>query len=143
MDKDIRRVLLKPDAPPPKALGVRLWPTAIPQYNKGHLDILAELEKGVSKFPVLFVGGTYRTGVAFGDCVAYGMDEAKRIETYLVSANAKAPKAAPVQQPKIPAGASAEPKTVIPQAPEAVSSGGASASDAAPKPAPAAPVSEP
>ena len=138
MDKDIRRVLLKPDAPKPKVLGVRLWPTAIPQYNKGHLDILAELEKGVAQCPGLFLGGNYRTGVAFGDCVAYGMDEAKRIQSYLETVTK--PAAVAVPPPKIPEGASAEPKTMIP---EAAVDGSAGASGSEAKPLPAAPEAGP
>lgn len=68
---------------------MRLWPTAIPQYNKGHLDILKDIEAGQAKLPGLFLGGNYRTGVAFGDCVAYGMDEAARIADYLTSVEKK------------------------------------------------------
>ena len=31
VDKGCRQVLLSEDAPPPKVLGLKLWPTAIPQ----------------------------------------------------------------------------------------------------------------
>jgi protoporphyrinogen oxidase len=42
VDKDLRVMLLKPDAPKPKMVGVRVWPRAIPQFNVGHLE---QLEK--------------------------------------------------------------------------------------------------
>jgi oxygen-dependent protoporphyrinogen oxidase len=40
VDKDLRIMLLRPDAPPPKVLGVRVWQQAIPQFNIGHLDVM-------------------------------------------------------------------------------------------------------
>ena len=40
VDADLRIMLLKPDAPPPRMCGIRVWPRAIPQFNVGHLDIL-------------------------------------------------------------------------------------------------------
>lgn len=41
VDKDVRSMLVKPDAPKPKLIGCRVWPRAIPQFNIGHLDTLA------------------------------------------------------------------------------------------------------
>jgi oxygen-dependent protoporphyrinogen oxidase len=31
---DVQKILLKPNAPKPRVLGVRLWPKAIPQYQR-------------------------------------------------------------------------------------------------------------
>ena len=83
VDKGCRQVLLKDDAPPPKVLGAKLWPVAIPQYELGHLDLMKELEAAESKLPGLWIRGNYRTGVAFPDCVTFGYDHAKVVQSYL------------------------------------------------------------
>ena len=83
VDADNHKILLRPDAPEGKRVGCRLWQTAIPQYRKGHLEILDALEKDEAKCPGLYLGGNYRTGVAFGDCVQFGWTQAETIAEYL------------------------------------------------------------
>ena len=36
VDRDLREMLIRRDAPPAKKIGVRVWPRAIPQFNVGH-----------------------------------------------------------------------------------------------------------
>ena len=85
VDKGCRQVLLNADAPPPKVLGVKLWPNAIPQYELGHLEILSELEEAEKKTSGLWVCGNYRSGVAFPDCVTFGYEQAKIVKEFLDS----------------------------------------------------------
>lgn len=87
VDADNHKILLKDDAPAGKRIGCRVWQTAIPQYRKGHLDILNALEKDEAKCPGLYLGGNYRTGVAFGDCVQFGWTEAERVAQFLASSS--------------------------------------------------------
>lgn len=87
--EDVKKILLKPDAEKPRVLGVKVWPKAIPQYNKGHLAIIDKVEKATdSKNTGLFLGGNYRTGVAFGDCVAYGAEVATAVCDYVATKGA-------------------------------------------------------
>ena len=85
VDKDLRKVLLQPGAPEPKILGIKVWPTAIPQYELGHFDIMSELASVESKNEGggLWVCGNYRSGVAFPDCVTFGYEHAKVVKEYL------------------------------------------------------------
>jgi oxygen-dependent protoporphyrinogen oxidase len=87
VDKGCRQALLKSDAPKPKVLGLKIWPTAIPQYELGHLSLMEELESAEAKLPGLWVCGNYRYGVAFPDCVTYGYEHAKVVKKFLDSSS--------------------------------------------------------
>ncbi len=83
VDKGCRQVLLNADAPPPKLLGLKLWPSAIPQYELRHSEIIEQLERAEADAPGLWVTGNYRTGVAFPDCVTFGYEHAKTVRKFL------------------------------------------------------------
>jgi len=89
VEEDNKQILVNPDAGPAKRLGCRVWQQAIPQYRKGHLDILEAVTKDEAKCPGLFLGGNYRTGVAFGDCVQFGWTEAEKVAEFLKSTTTK------------------------------------------------------
>ena len=83
VDKGCRQVLLQDSAPPAKLIGMKIWPTAIPQYELGHLPIMDELEKAEAKHPGFWICGNYRSGVAFPDCVTFGYEKAKEVKAFL------------------------------------------------------------
>jgi oxygen-dependent protoporphyrinogen oxidase len=83
VDKGCREVLLKPDAPGPKVIGMKIWPTAIPQYELGHLELMSQLDVLEKKMDGLWICGNYRTGVAFPDCVTFGYEHAKVVIDHL------------------------------------------------------------
>lgn len=58
-------------------------PSILITLDRGHLRLLDQVEQTVKQEKGLFLGGNFRTGVAFGDCVQYGADIAKDIASYL------------------------------------------------------------
>lgn len=92
VDNGCRKVLLKPDAPKPKLIGMKLWPTAIPQYELGHRKLVSKIESLEKKISGLYICGNYRTGVAFPDCVTFGYEHAKIVKDYLQSQSSSSTK---------------------------------------------------
>ncbi|GAX80836.1 hypothetical protein CEUSTIGMA_g8271.t1 [Chlamydomonas eustigma] len=74
VDKDLRVMLIKDNAPAPKVIGVRVWPRAIPQFNIGHLDQLDKAKTALDQagWDNFLLGGNYVSGVALGKAVEYG-----------------------------------------------------------------------
>jgi protoporphyrinogen/coproporphyrinogen III oxidase len=58
---------------------VTIWPRAIPQYNLGHSDRIATIEKLRSSFPGLYLVGNYLSGPAIGTCVEHALKVANEI----------------------------------------------------------------
>jgi oxygen-dependent protoporphyrinogen oxidase len=84
VDRDLRTMLIRPDAPPPRKVGVRVWPRAIPQFNVGHGDLLARARGALAREAgwdeeTFHLGGNYVSGVALGKCVEYGYVFAARV----------------------------------------------------------------
>eukprot|EP00793_Prasinoderma_coloniale_P001979 PRCOL_00002487-RA len=83
---DCLKTLLKPGAAPPKVLGVRCWPQAIPQFNVGHQKLLDRVQSGlweVGGCEGIFLGGNYTGGVALGRCVEFGQEKAAEVAGHL------------------------------------------------------------
>jgi oxygen-dependent protoporphyrinogen oxidase len=61
----------------PEAARVIRWPRAMPQYEVGHLDRVAEIERGLP--PDVFVVGQAYRGAGIPDCVRQASELAERI----------------------------------------------------------------
>lgn len=85
VDRDLRKILIKPNAKDPFALAVRTWPQAIPQFLIGHLDLLDAAKASLKStgFEGLFLGGNYVSGVALGRCVEGAYEIAAEVNDFL------------------------------------------------------------
>ncbi|MBA0652819.1 hypothetical protein Goklo_020045 [Gossypium klotzschianum] len=85
VDRDLRKMLINPNAKDPLVLGVRVWPKAIPQFLVGHLDLLdtAKMALRDSGFHGMFLGGNYVSGVALGRCVEGAYEVAAEVKEFL------------------------------------------------------------
>jgi len=92
--EDALKTILKPGTPLPKVVGVRMWEKAIPQFNLGHLDVLAEAENALAEAKCgekegLFLGGNYTAGVALGRCVEFGIEQAEEVAAFLKTSKSR------------------------------------------------------
>lgn len=55
------------------------WIDALPQYEIGHLDLLAEIDAAMAEFPHLYLAGTSYRGVGVPDCVRQAREISKKI----------------------------------------------------------------
>lgn len=90
VDRDLRGMLLRADAPAPRKVAVRVWPRAIPQFNVGHLEAVAGAQGALEAagWGGLLLGGNYVCGVALGKCVEYGYEYAGKIAAKVKAAAA-------------------------------------------------------
>jgi protoporphyrinogen oxidase len=85
VDRDLRKMLINPRAADPLALGVRVWPQAIPQFLIGHLDRLDAAKSALARggYSGLFLGGNYVAGVALGRCIEGAYESASEVSEFL------------------------------------------------------------
>ncbi|KAI4301601.1 hypothetical protein L6164_034863 [Bauhinia variegata] len=85
VDRDLRKILINPNAKDPFVLGVRTWPQAIPQFLIGHFDLLEAAKSALrdTGFEGLFLGGNYASGVALGRCVDGAYEVAAEVNDFL------------------------------------------------------------
>nr|ABD52324.1 plastid protoporphyrinogen oxidase [Amaranthus tuberculatus] len=85
VDKDLRKILINPNAKGSRVLGVRVWPKAIPQFLVGHFDVLDAAKAGLANAGQkgLFLGGNYVSGVALGRCIEGAYDSASEVVDFL------------------------------------------------------------
>ncbi len=76
--RDEFRELLGVDAPP-RLAEIRRWPDSMPQYEVGHLDRVAEIERIVAAIPSFALAGAAYRGVGIPDCVRSGEQAANAI----------------------------------------------------------------
>jgi protoporphyrinogen/coproporphyrinogen III oxidase len=67
----------------PVFCNVTIWPRALPQYNLGHGERLASIEKNVARLPGLFLTGNYLRGPAIGSCVEQALAVAEQVRRSL------------------------------------------------------------
>jgi oxygen-dependent protoporphyrinogen oxidase len=63
----------------PAFSNVTIWPRALPQYNLGHADRLAAVAKVCSRFPGLWLIGSYLRGPAIGPCIDQAIAVAEEV----------------------------------------------------------------
>jgi len=66
-------------AAPPLFAHVFRWPRGMPQYEVGHLGLVARVEAEVARLPGLALAGGAYHGIGIGDCLREGAAAARRV----------------------------------------------------------------
>jgi oxygen-dependent protoporphyrinogen oxidase len=81
---EVARALAMPLLAEPASSRVIRWMRAMPQYEVGHLDRLAAIERSLAvEAPGVFVTGSSCRGVGIADCVRQAKDTAEQVNAYL------------------------------------------------------------
>ena len=67
----------------PSFSAVTRWPRAIAQYTIGHAQRMLKIEEIERATPGLYLRGSYRGGVAVGDCIRSAHETADAVAAYL------------------------------------------------------------
>jgi len=76
--KEELRAILQIEATP-CFLEVIRWERGIPQYNVGHQERLARIQKSLAKLPGLHLAGNAYLGVGLNDCVRHAFEMAEEL----------------------------------------------------------------
>jgi oxygen-dependent protoporphyrinogen oxidase len=87
--------------PAAEASSVVRWPRSMPQYEVGHLDRVAALDRALAGRPGLFVTGAAYRGVGIADCVRQAGETAERVRDYLGGRGAPGPAVASLDEEAI------------------------------------------
>lgn len=68
---------------PPTLHRIMRFPRAMPQYNLGHLDLVARLERRLKALPGLYLAGAAFRGVGIPDCIVSGEAAARGAHNHL------------------------------------------------------------
>jgi oxygen-dependent protoporphyrinogen oxidase len=71
---------------PPVARRVDRWTHAIPQYNLGHGEVLRSLREEITRFPGLFLTGSYFDGPAVPACIDHALRTAATVHESMSTA---------------------------------------------------------
>jgi oxygen-dependent protoporphyrinogen oxidase len=71
----------------PGIVEVQRWPDSMPQYEVGHLDRVAAIERAAARLRRFELAGAAYRGVGIPDCIRSGEEAAQRIFDQLVATN--------------------------------------------------------
>jgi oxygen-dependent protoporphyrinogen oxidase len=64
----------------PDVFYIKKWNKAIPQYKRGHLQIIEKIESFEKQHPSFVFAANYRGGIALGDCIKNAFEHAEKIQ---------------------------------------------------------------